>query len=281
MNKFSNLISKTFNIECSTGLILLAKRYEENGSLENENTSLVINFYLPLDEKHQDDNDNFCKYLCLLSKCIVLNIILTPPPLSKFYNAKIEVMDTLEWVWQACLYWKINRKKIYLYADGISAIPMLSSILDMRNNNPNINIAGMILTNPILDFREITTQKSTIDNQDKMKILKDFLINFTDEKTQIFDNSLSLLSRYDWTRMTNILLITSKNSISWQNSLSLYHKIINSEGNIIFYQIEADDFNLEYKKKYKEKKSVEKLIQTFISNNDPDYIKLLFKDETP
>lgn len=281
INEERGVNKKIFNIECSNKNLITALRFEAQRRETNEETPMIIFFYGNSWSNSKPIHfDNFCSHLCSITNSVVLNINLSLAPFSKFPNAAIESYDAIKWAWQACSFWKINREKIYIFAEGCGANNALNAVMKIRDNGDDIKIAGIILSDPLLDCR--LTHKSFTANSItptlKTSDISHYISQYISDRTQIFDQNLSLVLKKDWTRLSTILLLSSISSPLYDDSLFLYHKIIESEGNVIFYPTEKTYNGFLYTKKYPEKHKIENIITTFIANNDPGYMKLLFEN---
>ena len=271
---------KQFNINADDKNVLSAYYFENYKQQANENTPVIIYFYgNSFSNKNPVHYYNYCSYLAYKASSIVIMVNCLQPPKYKFPMAHDNAIIAIKWVKETCPYWQISTDKIYIFGDLFGANLGLSAMLHLKKTLKNINIAGMVFTDPIIDASMSSSSFAKYGNSPTLT--KADMQNFVDEyvqyKSQIFNRRLSISMEKDLTKLPPALIITSEYSPAKDDAYLLKEKMEECSDSVFLYEQKNAYYSFMFEKSKHRKRNAETMIREFIKNNDINFLKMISK----
>ena len=266
---------KSYNIQTSDSDIISATYFENYIKPSSKITPIIIYFYgNSWSSKNPIHFTNYCTNLAVKTESAVIAINYRQSPESKFPNAVYNAYDSIKWVKKSCPYWQMNSDKIYIFGDCCGANLALAASLLLRHDIKILNIAGLVLVDPLLDARLYSKSSQeyyitpTLTKEDLQRHISEYINNQCD----LFDEKLSINMMQDFTKLPPTLIISAGRSPLLDDAYILKKKLDKSMVSNFHFVNRDAYYGFLYAKHYPEKRKIERIIKGFIRNNDINYL---------
>ncbi|HAL18130.1 MAG TPA: hypothetical protein DCO86_00655 [Spirochaetaceae bacterium] len=280
VRRSKNVSVKVFNINADEENVLSVFYFENYKQQPDENTPVIIYFYgNSLSNKHPIHYSNYCSYLANKTNSIVIMVNCLQPPKHKFPTAHDNAVKAIKWVKETCPYWQISTDKIYVAGDILGANLGLSAVMNLKKTLKNINIAGMIFTDPIIDMSLSSSSFAKYSNSPTIskKDVQGYIDEYVQYKSQIFDKRLCISAERDLTKLPPALIITSEFSPMKDDAYLLKSKMEECSDSVFLYEQKNAYYSFIFERSARKKRTAEIFVREFIRNNDINFLKIISK----